>query len=37
MGVATYNLKDRLPKELEDNLPTKEELQQQILGHKNEK
>ena len=37
MGVATYNLKDRLPKELEDNLPTKEELQQQILGYKNEK
>jgi len=37
MGVATYNLKDTLPKELEDNLPTKEELQQQILGHKNEK
>lgn len=37
MGVATYNLKDTLPKELEDNLPTKEELQQQILGYKNEK
>jgi predicted nuclease of restriction endonuclease-like (RecB) superfamily len=32
MGVSTYSVKDTLPNELKNSLPTQEELQNQLLG-----
>ena len=37
MGVATYTLKDTLPKELSDALPSKEELEKTINKIEGEK
>jgi hypothetical protein len=32
MGVSTYNVKDTLPNELRNTLPTQKELEKQLLG-----
>jgi predicted nuclease of restriction endonuclease-like (RecB) superfamily len=32
MGVSTYSVKDRLPSEFKNSLPTQEELEKQLLG-----